>query len=313
MYRILFATDIHFRATKPISRLDKDFFITILGKIQEIREMAEHVDLVLLGGDIFDRPDCPHSVVIKVNRAFSNFPCPVYSVIGNHDIFGYEGQTVDATALGSLFEMGNVKRLDAMHPAPGIAIYGMHAFDKEIWQVPASEGTKILVSHKLITTVTIPNCKTFMVDDIARLTNADIVLSGDIHFPHVVTTDSKLLVNPGSLSRLSIDDRDRQPQVAIITIDGSEIECDLKTIGVRPANTVFDLKAYSNRMASEAHTDQFMQTYVNAVVSVKAKTDKIGDVLIEFLEKNGVGDKLRKAELEYLARAQKEVLHETQE
>jgi DNA repair exonuclease SbcCD nuclease subunit len=313
MYRILFATDIHFRATKPISRLDKDFFSTILGKIQEIKEMAEHVDLVLLGGDIFDRPDCPHSVVIKVNRAFSNFPCPVYSVIGNHDIFGYEGQTVDATALGSLFEMGQVKRLDALHPAPGIAIYGMHAFDKEVWQVPPSQGTKILVSHKLITTVTIPNCKTFMASDIAKMTNADIVLSGDIHFPHVVTENDKLLVNPGSLSRLSIDDRDRQPQIAIITIDGGEIDCDLKTIGVKPSNTVFDLKAYSERMASEAHQDTMRDTFVHAVLSVKAKTNNVGDVLISFLEKNGVGDKLRKAELEYLARAQKEVLVETQE
>ncbi len=313
MYRILFATDIHFRSTKPISRLDKDFFSTILGKIQEIKEMAEHVDLVLLGGDIFDRPDCPHSVVIKVNRAFSNFPCPVYSVIGNHDIFGYEGQTVDATALGSLFEMGEVKRLDALHPAPGISIYGMHAFDKEVWQVPESKGTKILVSHKLITTVTIPNCKTFMAKDIAAQTNADIVLSGDIHFPHVVTENDKLMVNPGSLSRLSIDDRDRQPQIAIITIDGGEIECDLKTIGVKPANTIFDLKAYSERMASEAHQDSMRDTFVHAVLSVKAKTNNVGDVLLSFLEKNGVADKLRKAELEYLARAQKEVLVETQE
>lgn len=313
MYRILFATDIHFRASKPISRLDKDFLGTQLRKIQEIREMAEHVDMVLLGGDIFDRPDCPHSVVIKVNRAFSNFPCPVYSVIGNHDIFGYEGQTVDATALGSLFEMGNVKRLDILHPAPGISIYGMHAFDKEVWEVPPSEGVKILVSHKLITTVQIPNCKTFMADDVAQWTNADIVLSGDIHFPHVVETRGKLLVNPGSLSRLSIDDRDRQPQIAIITIETGEISCDLNTLSVRPSETVFDLKAYSNRMASEAHNDSMRETFVNAVLSVKAKTNNVGDVLLQFLEKYGTAEKIRKAELEYLARAQKEVLVETQE
>lgn len=309
--KILYVTDIHFRATKPVSRLDTDFFATIIRKIDEIGEMAQHVDLVLMGGDIFDRPDTPHSVVIRVNRAFAKFPVPIYTVIGNHDIYGYEGQTVDATALGSLFEMGTVKRLDFLQAAPGIAIYGMHAFDKEVWEVPEGARTKILVSHKLITTIAIPNCQTFMVKDIATKTNVDLLLSGDIHFPHVVETNGKLFVNPGSLSRLSIEDRERYPQVAIITIDEDGIACDLKTLSTRPAEAIFDLKSYSNRMASESHTEEFVRTYVNAVVSVKGESGKIEDMLIAFLEKNGVSDRLHKAMLDALHRAQKEVLQET--
>ena len=54
MTRLLFATDLHLRATRPISRLDPDYLGTLLDKLEQIRVMSENVDLVLLGGDIFD-------------------------------------------------------------------------------------------------------------------------------------------------------------------------------------------------------------------------------------------------------------------
>lgn len=312
--KILFTTDIHFRATRPISRLDSDYLGTILGKIEQIRQLAISlgVDLVLLGGDIFDRPDSPHSVVIRVNRAFSNFPCPVETIIGNHDIYGYEGLTVEATALGSLFEMGNVKRLDA-RTIGDVSIYGMHAFDKEEWQVPPSDGVKVLVVHKQLTDSPYPGGKCILLEEAAKLTNADLILSGDIHYPHHQQIGRHLFVNPGSLSRGSIVEKDRAPQVAIINITAAGISVDYHTLHSKPPEQLFDLKAYSERMASEAHTKDFIRTYVSAVISVKSESTHLGDVLIEFLEKNGIGDQMRRALREYLARAEKEVLKETKE
>lgn len=318
--KILFATDLHFRASKPISRLDTNFFATQLAKLDEVFQIAEDekVDLVLLGGDIFDRPDVPHSVVIKVMRAFRRFKekgITVYSIVGNHDVYGYTSSTEDASAIGELFEAGVIKKLSVLTPAgSGVTLYAMHAYDDTRWRVPDDGNIKILVAHKMLTNIAIPGADTLLIKNVDKETNADIVLSGDIHTPHMVKTDHCWFVNPGSLTRMSIADRDRQPQVAIVTIEGSaEIECEFRSIGVRPAETVFDLTSYSQRMAQETHAKDFVKTYVQAIVSVKAEAGNVGNAIIAMLEANSFGDDVRSKIKSYLDRTHKEVLTENEE
>jgi DNA repair protein SbcD/Mre11 len=313
-FKLVFATDLHFRATKPISRLDNDFFGSLLAKVDELRELSADADIVLLGGDIFDRPDVPHSVVIKVIRAFSKFKCPIYTVVGNHDVHGYQEVSVEASALGVMFENGVMNKLDILNPCRGIAIYGLHAYNENRWRVPNTNDFKVLVAHKMITGVPIPNCDTILPSDVARETNANLILCGDIHTPFIEKHNGKTFVNPGSFARMSINDRERQPQAAVITIeDDGEVNIDLKTLCTRPAESVFDIKAYSQRMAQETHTKDFIRTYVQAIISVKAEADQVGTVLVKFLEDNGVEPKMRKTIEGYLLRAQKEVLKEIEE
>lgn len=313
-YKILFVTDVHLRLSTPISRTDRNFSDTLFAKLEEVLTLSGQADIVIFGGDIFQRPDTPHSLVIRTNRIFSRFKVPLYTVVGNHDIYGYEGLTVDTTAMGSLLEMGSIKRLDSISPIQGIEIYGMHAYDKEEWMLPASNALKILVAHKPITPIPIPEETFITPESIAGKTNADIILSGDIHSGHNLNINGKHFVNPGSLARLTIGDRERYPEVAMIGIDKNhEISVDIKTIPSKPAEMMFDLRAYSNKMASRAHNDEFMRTYINAIISVKADSTKIDDALISFLEKNGVADKMRKVMFESLSRAHRDILKETAE
>lgn len=313
--KILFATDIHLRAVRPISRKDDDFLASILHKIDQIREMSDNFDIVILGGDIFDRPDASHGVVSRAINAFAKFKVPVYSVVGNHDVYGYQSQTLDRTALGVLFEAGVVKKLDSIF-MNGVAIYGMHAYDNEQWRVPESESPKVLVSHKMITNHPFPNDqgRCHVIADLADKTNADLILSGDIHYPHEVEENGRLFVNPGSLARLSIADRDRFPQVAEIAIeDAGGITCNMRVLDSRPAETVFDLDSYSNRMASEEHTKTFVKTYAHAIISVKAEAHLLAPALEKFLRENGVEAQLHTLVDEYRGRAEREVLTEMKE
>ncbi len=317
--KILFATDLHFRASKPISRLDTNFFATQLAKLDEIRQIAidEKVDLVLLGGDIFDRPDVPHSVVIKVMRAFRRFRdagLDVDSIVGNHDVYGYTSSTEDASAIGALFESGVVRKLSVMM-YPGVSIYAMHAYDDTVWTVPEGPGVRILVAHKMLTNIPIPGADALLIKNVDKQTNADIVLSGDIHTPHMEHTDADhWFVNPGSMTRMSIADRDRQPQVAIITIEeGNTIDCEFRSLGIRPAETVFDLTSYSQRMAQETHAKDFVKTYVQAIVSVKAEAGNVGNAIIAMLEANSFADEVNGKIKSYLDRTHKEVLTESEE
>ena len=311
--KIFFATDIHLRAIKPISRKDDDFLSNIIQKIDQLREMSSAADMVILGGDIFDRPDASHGVVVKAINAFSKFKIPVHTIIGNHDVYGYQGQSMDKTAMGVLLESGVIKKFDSMF-INNVAIYGLHAYDKTIWKVPESQSTKVLVAHKMLTNQPFPGESCHLIRDVANDTNADVILSGDIHYPHSVEVNGKLFINPGSLSRLSIADRDRQPQVAEISIsDNGEVTHGLHQISTRPVETLFDLLNYSQRMASEMHAKDFVKTYARAVISVKAEAHKMAEVLEKFLSENGVETRLHSSVMEYYDRAEKEVLQEIKE
>lgn len=313
--KLLFATDFHFRAMRPISRTDESFFDTQLKKLEEIAAIAliHKPDEVILGGDIFDRPDVPPSVVIKVMRALGLFKKPPKTVIGNHEIYGYEGKSVESSAMGILLENKSLVRLDYLQ-LKGATVYGIHAFDKASWVVPESDDKKIIVAHKMITNNPIPNTDCILVDTLARITNADVVLSGDIHYPHAVEVGSKLFINPGSVSRMSIADRDRMPQVVMVTIeDDGDVEYEFIQLAALHGDKVFNIADYSAKLASEAHTKDFVKTYASVVFSVKAEAHKIADVLSTFMKDNNVPANMQEMVRGYYRNAETQVLHKTKE
>jgi uncharacterized protein YfcZ (UPF0381/DUF406 family) len=96
----------------------------------------------------------------------------------------------------------------------------------------------------------------------------------------------------------------------IIETDPDDTTVEMHTIPGRPAETLFDLKNYSHRMASEAHAKEFVKSYAHVVISVKAETGKIGPALAEFLENNDLDAGFQDNVMSYYNRAEGEVLGE---
>lgn len=316
MTTVLFVTDLHLRATKPISRLDKNFIGTQLGKLQQVAELCvkHKVDFVVCGGDVFDEPNVPHSVVIKTVRAFSAFPCDVYSIVGNHDISGYSRTTEQSSAIGVLFAKGVLKRLEKLETKDAV-FFAMHCYDAENWAVERVPGkTNVIVSHKPLTTLDIPQAQFIKVDDVAGVTNADLILSGDIHKPHHVTKYKNVaFVNPGSMTRMSVDDAERTPKVAIVRFAEGGFMVDFEKLQVPPTDESFDMEAYGNRLALEKHSKEFVRAYVHEIKSVKAEAHDVGKVLISYMAESQAPTEVRGRVVNYLERAQKAVLQENEE
>ena len=315
--KICIIGDIHLRASRPISRLDADYLGTILGKLSQAAEIANTCDIAVLLGDIFDRPDAPHSVLIKANKAFHKFEVPLYTVIGNHDVLGYSNTTLNTTALGSLFEMScGLNRLNIEMLTFGgekVGLFGVHAFDKSIWSVPEYHGLKILFAHKMITNKPIPGADCYDIRDVAKQTNADIIVSGDIHYPHLETIGDKIFFNPGALSRSSIEDRDRIPQVGIL--DTSKAFGTINTIPLvnAPSDSVFDMKTYDYHKNAKAHREDFIESYVRNVGSVKAEAHNVKDMLMKYMEDGKTARDLQCVIRNYLDRAEADVLQDTRD
>ncbi|MGE5674637.1 MAG: metallophosphoesterase, partial [Mycobacterium leprae] len=99
--KILYVTDTHLRGTTPRGRLD-DLPTTLLAKLREVVGLAKthQVTAILHGGDLFDRPDVAPAVALEYLRVLAEAPCPVYAIPGNHDLFGFNPETISRTMLG---------------------------------------------------------------------------------------------------------------------------------------------------------------------------------------------------------------------
>ena len=79
--RFLFFTDTHIRGTNPQNRKD-NFLQTLHQKVEEVLSIAQNskVDIILHGGDIFDRPDISPSLVREFILLINKYSIPVYAI-----------------------------------------------------------------------------------------------------------------------------------------------------------------------------------------------------------------------------------------
>lgn len=241
MIHFLFATDIHARASTPSGRID-DYPSTILDKLEQIRDLAEERDslCVVLGGDLFHEPDPATSIKNQVLRVLTQFTCPVYSIWGSHDVFGYNQNTVERTALGTLVAAGALRMMHSMHAmrAGPFDIVGLpHSYDIDSFKTGYDIARRsvigirpksilVEVAHGMLLD------KPFDVGGLAHTllkdvhTEAFYLLSGHYHPGYPITTIKKTtFCNPGSIGRIenTAANRTRPVQVAIVGVDGIEL------------------------------------------------------------------------------------------
>ena len=110
--KLLIFTDAHIRASTPRSRID-DYPAALWEKFRQIGQIitSQGIHAVLIGGDLFDSPDPSTSVVNNYLQVFSYWQIPIYSIVGSHDKFGYNDDTLYRTGLGTLLASGTVKLL----------------------------------------------------------------------------------------------------------------------------------------------------------------------------------------------------------
>ncbi|MEL7340068.1 MAG: metallophosphoesterase, partial [Bacteroidota bacterium] len=125
MITLVWRTDIHYADTSPSSRLD-NWSDTILEKIRYVGKFAEEVsaDAVIDGGDFFDRKSpsrTSHKSIIRIMESHRDYPCPVYSCVGNHDCVFGDYSFLDQQPLEVLFRSKTFRRLYDEHEATFVA------------------------------------------------------------------------------------------------------------------------------------------------------------------------------------------------
>ncbi|MCR4430581.1 MAG: metallophosphoesterase [Tepidanaerobacteraceae bacterium] len=276
--RFLFFTDTHIRGNNPQNRKD-NFFETLQKKIKEVFDIAieEKIDIILHGGDIFDRPDVSPALVRDFVLLLNKYQIPIYAVAGNHDIYGQNPLTINRTMLGLLDGMALVKLLQ-----PGNKLifkdgsrriqltgqpyfYGIDGeYKKQSYIMSKDENVDFaihMVHGMLLEKPFFEGMSYTLLEEIAE-TQADITLTGHYHTGfNTKVIDGKYFINPGSLVRInnSINELSRMPKVIIIDItekikiDEINLKCAL------PGEEVLDRTKVQAMAFKEKKLAEFIQ------------------------------------------------------
>lgn len=274
--------DVHLADKTPAFRVD-NYRETMLQEIGMVKEqcLKEKADALLITGDIFNEKIAgrvSHSLVLEAINEFNGFPCPVYSVIGNHDINHNRLDTLPKQPLGVVFASGAVKRLDSV-TIGGVDVRGVHFNEENTYEHLSfkKEGKPLVaVCHALAT----PKGGDFFGEPIfsyeqlvERGSEVDVYVFGHYHHDQgIQTVGGTQFINLGSLARgaLNKENVDRPVKMGKIVHDGKKITCSEILLPVRPASEIFD-------MGKKDEIDQ-RETEIEKFVSSLTKQDLFEDI-----------------------------------
>lgn len=279
MTKILVLGDLHWRATNPVARLD-NLKESLTEKLNECWQIAKsnYADAIVIPGDVFNSPGIVYSTLADLIWLLRQAPAPIYAIPGNHDLFASSPESLYRTPLGFLFQIGILSNLDGKTVLFGedglLSGRGYDAavdVDPTIYACPEmpehpqiyTHKTAIHVTHGMLVKEPVPGRHTLM-QSLLELDNPpDVLINGHFHLGTGITqVGPTLVVNPGALCRLSahMEELNRQPEVALITIDGTEISAELIPLqSARPGHEVLSREHLERQAEIEERRDEFLR------------------------------------------------------
>lgn len=226
-----FITDTHFDY-KYDSRKD-DTLNTLLDKTRQCYRWFKEsgCEFVIHGGDLFDRHRIYNfDLISRVREVLMNSGLVTHFIVGQHDLQGYNMDTLPASNLGFLQSIcdGRLSLIENEKEVCGYRLVASH-----VDQNPVERVKSIGKSSGMIPTICI--CHSLLTDereafgtisiDHFRNPNVQLVLSGDLHggVPFQMKNGIQFY-NPGALART--ERGLRMPKVGIMWWDGKKFQLD---------------------------------------------------------------------------------------
>jgi len=272
MFKIITFTDIHLADNNPASRVD-NYCEAILGKLEQARDICieRNIDVALCGGDIFHLKTPSknsHYLVSRTVDIFKGFPCPIFSIYGNHDLRQDNITTLPKQPFYTLVKSGAVTYLhDEFMDNGNIRIFGMDycSFPKEEEFSKENKGEKIQICLAHVNASSqfsdLFGEKVYRYQDLKEQ-SPDVFVFGHYHPDQGIEVhNGKFFINVGSLSRGSLkkDELSRIPNLGYIEIsDDYSISCDKIPLNVAKAEEIFDLEMKSKEEKEQEEIEKFI-------------------------------------------------------
>lgn len=323
MVKVLIFNDPHIRGTSPLSRKD-NFPDTLEKKFLEILNIAtqEKVNAIVITGDLFDRPDTRYSVIRRFGKLLSTSKVPIYSVIGNHDVFAYNQNTLQRTALGILEGLGVVTLLkqnesifleseDIKLQITGTSYH--HQIDKREPDLDyhskkdTSSNYLLHVVHgNLLPKNPIEGMSHTLIEDVK--TEADVTASGHYHYGYnlIKREDGKYFLNRGSISRVnaSLAELKRKVLVSVVEFDKEITFKDIELKSAQKGEDVLDRTHIEIKKQNEVKLEGF-HSEIQKVGKINRLS--IDEIINHFVDEEDISTDVKENSLKMIGLAQEAV------
>ena len=211
----ILTSDWHLRETKPVARTDA-FFPAMWKKVVFIAELSEkHKAPVLHSGDLYHHWKPSPDLLTRTIRAL---PDIFYTIYGNHDL---PEHSLEQQELSGVHTLWVGQRLD-------IPINGVHWGLKPEKATFIKNNRKILMWHVLTypgKDLPYPGCEEMSAKQILKkYSEYDLIVTGDNHKTFVEEYQGRLLVNPGSILRMTAAQIEHKPCVFLYYAETNTVE-----------------------------------------------------------------------------------------
>lgn len=280
MITVFIVGDVHNMGNNPVNR--KDFFPdTLNNKIEEIVKIVneEEADAIFFTGDLSHSPDTANQVIKRFGQNLLNLNCPAYTIIGNHDIYGGNLNSTERSKIGILdaFSVINIlqngQKLILEKDGITLQVTGQsfrtdidtaeNKLDFYTVKNEKSDWAMHLVHGFLIDT-SLPFSHT-SVNEIAEHTEANITVSGHLHYPFYKEVGNKVFFNPGAVGRITASKTElRQPKIVKIEFDKEKFTItDIPLTSAPDFNDVID----RSKLKTEVAEIYKIEDFINSVKS----------------------------------------------
>jgi len=211
--------DWHLMDKTPVCRIDDSFQTTMWNKVKFITDLSYELDIpIILGGDVFDSWRGSLGLLHKAFSSLAN----IYTIAGNHDLFGENFALIHKTLFGMMDFSDRFTILgNQATDFHNFNVYGQH-FGQTIMK-PYTTETNVAVIHEMVWNNIMPypglDNTTNVNSIMKKYKEFDIIVSSHNHIPFATKRGRRLLVNPGSILRLTSAAKDIKPRIYIVYSD----------------------------------------------------------------------------------------------
>ena len=200
----ILSADWHLRMDQPVCRID-DFPEAQWKKVVFISDLQKKYDCpVWHPGDLFNHWKPSPQLI---SQALIHLPDQFITIYGNHDLPQHSLQQADKCGIYTLLSAGRVRVAPECHwqetPVKGSFKYRHNTHKILLWHVMVYQGRKPWPD------CTAPSAAKLL----KKYPEYDLIVTGHNHKPFVEEYEGRLLVNPGSITRMDADQEEHRPRV----------------------------------------------------------------------------------------------------
>ena len=254
----ILTADWHMRDSFPTCRTD-DYFQTMLGKIKWVADLqAEYNCPVLHAGDLFHTwKASPYLLAAVMNI----LPDQFYTVPGNHDLKNHNVELIDQTGLEVL---SSARRVHVFNTCPVINEKNLNICGVPYGLNIPKEPNDVLMCHEMIYQQPEHWQKengSQALSFLRKHKGYDLIVTGHNHKPFTAEHEGRLLVNPGSLMRMTADQKDYKPCVYLWNKENNTVKIEYIPIDPKAVETVY--------LEKTKERDERMESFIDRLQSSK--------------------------------------------